>query len=683
MIKVTTFAKPRNVSGNFGQRTPDKLANKMVRESKIKELTNEKVVTLIDQELNKYGFKYLKSKGHFIRQDCGFNQIVSIYTPSSPLVYDEDTEQILLTFNVSSRIEIPEYEKWHLEKLGEKTHFSYGIDKLTSQIELSFNDFDSESFFKPTDSQRFKRSITLSIMGGSNRHKDIIPLSDLLNTSVSNIVLKLKENSNILQIHKNREYSYQYIYLLLFSGYQEMAYEELNKYYEYLLSEIEAKINLSEMEASSYIGALNRLIRDSQKVTTLSFNNPYKRSVKISDTKNDYFEFSQKTKLSEILRLDISQFEIKTVNINSTGDILLFANSQKIIKLNHNGKLVFEQDIETKKGFDKIFWGVPSGIVNGTKNFFVNNYIIKDDNTILELPLPVQKLKKGKLQNPHISDFAFCEKTNKYLIIYEDNFITYNIGGQVEKTINVGEKFGSKIIVEKKWIITQKRDKANIILDFEGNTIATYEFGNGNNKFEFSTNYEQLICFFYSTKSQFYDLTNGKKGTLWAHPTFIKDYKETMYNDIENNFGMTVAKFSPDNKYIVGGAYHGKYVAWTLPKLERTELIPQDEMIELLEPLKSSWSSNGEREETITKAQKITLDNQVFLKNRRNDMSKIFFFENGDIFVTELGYEKFVLSWDRNFSNLTYKKTEGRLDLHADKYLTQRTKTELTIYRQE
>lgn len=654
----------------------------MVRENKIKELINDKVVPLINQEINKYGFKYLKSKGHFIRQDNGFNQIVSIYTPFSPLAYDENTEQFFLTFNISSGIEIPEYEKWHLEKLGEKTHFSYGIEKLTSQIELSLNDFDSESFYEPTASQQFKRSVTLSIMGGNDQQQDIISINDLLKTNIPNIVSKLKENSNILQIHKNREYPYQYTYLLLFGDYQEMAYEELHKYYEHLLNEIETKIKVSETEASSHIGALNRLIKESQKVTTLSFNNPYKRSVKISDTQNDYFEFSRKTKFSEILRLDTSQFDIKSVDINSKGDILLFARSQKIIKLNSYGQLLLEQDIETKKGFDSDFWGVPSGVVKGTNHFYVNNYIVKDENTILELPLPIQKLKKGKLQNPHISDFAFCEKANKYLIIYEDNFIIYNIDGQVEKTLILEQKFGNKIIIEKKWIITQKRDKANIILDFEGNIIGEYEYGNGNNNFEFSTNFEQLICFFYSTKSQFYDLTNGKKGTLWAHPTFIKDYKETMYNDIENNFGMSVAKFSPDSKYIVGGAYHGKYVAWTLPKLERIELIPQDEMIELLEPLKSSWFSNGESGETITKAQKMTLDNQVFLKNRRNDMSKIFFFENGDVFVTELGNGKFVLSWDRNFSNLTYKKIEGNLDLHADKYLTQRTKTELTIYKQ-
>ena len=434
--------------------TPNKLTNKMVKENKIKELINDKVVLLVNQEINKYGFKYLKSKGHFIRQDNGFNQIVSIYTPYSPLAYDENTEQFFLTFNISSGIEIPEYEKWHLEKLGEKTHFSYGIDKLTSQIELSLNDFDSESFYEANASQQFKRSVTLSIMGGSDQQQDIISINDLLKTNIPNLVSKLKENSNILQIHKNREYPYQYTYLLLFGGYQEMAYEELHKYYEHLLNEIETKIKVSETEASSHIGALNRLIKESQKITTLSFNNPYKRSVKISDTQNDYFEFSRKTKFSEILRLDTSQFDIKSVDINSKGDILLFARSQKIIKLNSYGKLLLEQDIETKKGFDTDFWGVPSGVVNGTNHFYVNNYIVKDENTILELPLPIQKLKKGKLQNPHISDFAFCEKANKYLIIYEDNFIIYNIDGQVEKTLILEQKFGNKIIMNQKILIS-------------------------------------------------------------------------------------------------------------------------------------------------------------------------------------------------------------------------------------
>ncbi len=649
----------------------------MVRESKIKELTNEKVVTLFERELDKYGFKFLKSKRQFIRQDNGFNQVINIYTPYSPLVYNDNTEQLHLVFAITSQIEIPNYENWYFEKFGDKLHFSHRIDYFTSQIELSFNDFEKESFYEPTAIKKFKHSVTLSLMGEQNHHIDIVAIDDLLKTNIPNLVSKLNENSNILHIYKNREYPFQHIYLLVFGGFTDIANNEFQKYYNHLLNEIQSKLKISETEVSGHIEALNRFIKNSQQVTALTFSNPYLCSVKISESRYDSFEFSQKTKFSEVLRLDISQFELKSVSINSLGDILLFTGSKKILKINSKGGLVFEKEIETKKGFDEIFWEVPSGVIKGTDDFFVNNYIITTDNQFLELPLPTQKLKKGKLQNPHISDFAFLNDSFKYLIIYEDSFLRFDSNGVIENSLTIGQKHGNKIILEKNWILSQ--NGKNTILDFEGNLLYAYEYANANNYYEFSLDFKYLICFSYSTKSQFHDLTNDKKGTLWAHPTFIKDYKEEMYNDIHHNFGMTIAKFSPDGKYIVGGADHGKYVAWSLPRLERFELIPQLEMIKLLEPQISTRYTDGKSENIITRAELINLGNQTFLKNRGNEIRRIIFFENGDIFTTEIS-SNFILSWDRNFKNLTYKKIEGTLDLHSNGCLTQRTKTELIIY---
>jgi WD40 repeat protein len=655
----------------------------MLKKSKIEELPNDKVITLFDQALSKYGFKLLKSKQQFIRQENDFNQIININTRDSQLVYDDNTGQLHLVFNIFSQIDSPNYENWYLEKFGEKVHFSLLFDTFTSQIELSFDDFEKENFYELTASQKFKRNVTHSLMSRNSAHKDIIFINELLETNIPLLVSKLQEHSDILHIHKQREYPFQYIYLLIFGGYDEMAKTECQKYYDHFINEIETRIKISETEASGYIEALDKFIKNIQKVSTLSFTNPYKaykRSVKIFESKSDSFEFSQKTKFSEVLRLDISQFEVKSLNINPIGDILLFTDNKKILKLNSKGELVFEKDIETKKGFDRIIWGVPSGVIKGTNDFFINNYIITSENELLELPLPIQKLKKGKLQNPHIADLAFWDKEDVYVVIYEDNFLVFSKNGALEKTINIAQKYHSRIIIEKEWIVTQNKEAANSILKFNGEPVGTYEYGNGNNYYEFSPNYQYLICFFYSTKSQFYDLTNGKKGTLWAHPTFIKDYKEKMYDDINHNFGMTIAKFSPDNKYIVGGADHGKYVAWTLPKLDRIELIPQIEMIEQLEPYVWTRRSNGKSEDIVTKAELVVLENQTFLKNRSNEISKIIFFENGDTFITELGSGKFVLSWSRNFDNLTYKKIGGILDFHSDKYLTQRSKTEIIIY---
>ena len=651
----------------------------MVRASKINELINDKVVTLLNNKLTKLGFKYQKSKRYFSRQDPnGFTQIVNIYKPYSPLIYDEKTGKLFLIFNISCQIEIPDYEKWYLDKFGENPYFSYRTESLTSQIEISFKDFNQDSFYEPTSSQKFKRSITLSLIRQNDHEKDVISVSDFLKNSIPNLVAK----SDILLIYESRKLWFHNIYLLVYGGYTDLANEEFKKYYQYLIGNIETKLKVSEAEASDSIEELNRLIKNVSKVSSLSFTNPFKRSIKILNSQNDTFEFSANIHFSEKKRLDISQFKVKSININSIGDILLFVEDQKIIKLNSKGELVLEADFITKKGFDKISGIVPSGVIEGTNDFFVNNSIITSDNKILELELPPQKLKKGKLQNAVIGDLVFCNKKDKYIVLYNNNLITYNNKGQIEKIVTIEQNYPQKILLEKEWIVTKKRDTVNIIVNFEGNHVETYEYGHGNNYFEFSTNYEYLICFFYSTKSQFYDLTNGKKGTLWAHPTFLKDYKEKLYNDIEHNFGMEIAKISPDNKYIVGGACHGKYVAWTLPKLNRVELFPQTEMIELLAPMVTSRYSDGKIEEIYTKAELVTLDKQTFLKNRGNNISKIIFFENGDIFITELSYGRFVLSWDRNFNNLTYKKIEGRLDYHSQKYLTQKTNTELIIYEQ-
>ena len=655
----------------------------MVRESKIKELVDDKVVPIINDVLNQFGFKYQKSKRFFLRQDSkGFNQIINLFTPFSPIFFDDKTEQLFLTFNIYTQIEIPNYEKWYLEKFAEKANFTIRSKQFTSQIEISFDDFEKDNFYEPTESQKFKRSVTISLMGDSFPHKNIIPLSEFLKEIIPQIISNLSINSDLLNIYKNVEFRFQHIYLLVYGKYLDYANEQFTIYYDFLIDEIESKIKISETEASGSIAELDRLIKYLSKVSNLSFTNPFKRSIKILENQNDVFNFSINTNFGEKIRFDTSQFDIKSININSIGEILIFANNQNIIKLNSTGEILFETELETKNGYDKIFWGVPSGIIKGTNDFFVNNLIITSDNKILELQLPIQKLSKGKLQNPHINDLSFWNVKNKYLVIYEDNFIVYNIEGQVEKTINITQKYGSKIFIEKEWIVIQKRDSANIILDFQGNEIATYEYANANNNYEFSINYEYLICFFYSTKSQFFDLTNNKKGTLWAHPTFIKDYKEKMYDDINHNFGMNIAKFSPDNKYIIGGADHGKYVAWTLPKLERIELIPQPEMVKRLEPHISTRFSDGKSEDIITKAELVVLENQTFLKNRNNEISKIVFFENGDVFITELGYGKFVLSWDRNFNNLTYKNLDGKLDYHSNKFLTKKTKTELKIYEQ-
>jgi hypothetical protein len=152
-----------------------------------------------------------------------------------------------------------------------------------------------------------------------------------------------------------------------------------------------------------------------------------------------------------------------------------------------------------------------------------------------------------------------------------------------------------------------------------------------------------------------------------------------MYNDINHNFGLTVAAFSPDDQYIVGGADHGKYVAWRLPSLERVELIPQAEVINMLDPYTYTEYKDGMHTEYSYKPSLVHFEGQTYLKNRGNDVNRILFFDKGDLFVMLLD-SGIAMVWNRLFKNLGAYKTNGVIHWHADKYLSQQREKDIVIY---
>jgi hypothetical protein len=656
----------------------------MIRESKIKELINDKIVSLLENEFKKYGFKFVKSKKTFSLQYLNeFTQIISIFPPYSPISYDEKNQKLYLVFISKTKIEIPKFEKWSFDKLGYFPHFSCIIDEIKTQFELTIDDFDKNSFFQASTLQQLKKNVSLSILGYSDRHQDTVSIEEFIMTKIPLMVSNLNEKSDILKL-KETNSSLTYINLLVYGGYLELAKELFKKKYDFLVEDIPKKLIKSKEEAVNSLNSLNYLIKNCEKIINFTFDNPFERKVKVSHSKFEKFEFSKNTTFLEKLRLDISQVEIQIFYISSRLDILIFTKNQKLIKLNSLGELVFQKEIESNNGFSPLYLIESYGEINKSGSFYLNNYIITNENIFIELNLPKKKIKKGNLQHPGIADFAYSDTNEKYYLIYENNFYCYDKLGNIEKNIIFEQKLGkNKIVIEKEWIVTQKRDHSLTILDFNGKSLGTFDFSDGNNRYEFSSNFEYLICHFYSTKSQIYNLITKEKDDFWAHPTYIKNYKNVLYNDVEHNFGLSTTKFSPDNEYFVGGAYHGKYIACLLPSLERIELIPDFKGIEQLLPRKRQIGSEKECEIIIEKAELIELENQTFLKNRNNDISNIFFFENGDIFLTEIAASNLVFSWDRTFKNINYFKIDGKLNFHSQKYLSQQTDSELIIYVQK
>jgi hypothetical protein len=639
----------------------------MVKESKIKDLVYGKVADMLIDHLSNFGFKYTKSKHQFIRQQGDIHYIIYLSYPFAPLVYDEEKNKLLLSFTVTSAVEMPKFDKWYAEKTNDTTRFSYRKDFLNSAIEISMEDFAREDFYTPTASQEFKRNITRTLINKEDEH--FIPFDNFISQGLLNLATGIADLSDVEKIFNadpTRKFYLQYISLLLFGGYTEKANNSFDQVFQKYVEVIEEKQKTNAEEAISSIRNLDGFIATAQKVAQRSYTNPFKRSIKVVNSQGEKFDFSSNIQFHESVRLNTSDFDIRALHVNSIGEILLYTGDFRILKLSARGELLFEKEIAPPVGFAR-WLNVQTGLIKETDVFFVNNYIIDKNNTIIELPLPVKKQTGKKLQDPHIIDVAWSQKNNQYLVLYQNEFITYNKTGKVEKSIPVSWSTSNRIIVEKEWIVNQTGDNAHQVLDYEGQTLARYEFANGNDHYEFSNSFEHFICFFYATKSQYFNLVNGKKESLWAHPTFIKDYKETLYNDIHHNFGLTLARFSPDDQYIIGGAYHGKYVAWTLPKLERIELIPKPEVFDQLKQM------TGNLPEIFV------LEKHTFLKNRGNDISNIIFFDNGNLFLTQLG-AYLLLLWDRTFNNLGYYKTNGKIALHCEKFLTQQSKNEIVVY---
>lgn len=650
----------------------------MVKESKIKELVYGKVAGLLIDQLSNLGFKYAKSKQQFVRQHGNIHQIIFLYYPTAPLIYDEDKDRLFLSFSLGSAVEVPNFDKWYTEKTGDTSRFSVRKDTLNAEIEISMDEFVAEDFYTPTPAQQFKRRISRSLSNGQGNH--VIPYNELINEKLPQLAKAIVELSDIEKIFNTSPYPMhqQHISLFVFAGQIEKANELFDVAYHKFVEEIEEKQKTDAAEAIKYAGYLDGFIAKAQKLSQRSYNNPFSRSVKVLDKKGEKFELSSNIQFIESLRLDISNFSIRATHLNSSGEILLITSENKIFKFSAGGELLLEKEITPPNGFDRLA-NPRTGLIKYTDNFFINNYIIDKNNTVVELPLPVNKQKGKKLQNPHITDLAWSQKNEQYLVLYQGAFITYSKTGEIEKSIPVKENYYSRIIVEKEWIVTQIPDTANVLLDFAGQTIGTYEFAKGNYYYEISNSFEHLICFFYATKSQYYNLQKEKKESLWAHPTFIKDYKEILYNDINHNFGLSIARFSPDDQYIIGGADHGKYVAWTLPALERIELMPTPEAIALLKPLIRTQYPDGQRLDIVQKPEVVVLGKQAFLKNRGNGISEIMFLNNGDLFLTQLG-DHLLLLWDRKFNNLAHFETQGKIGLHGHKFLTQRSKDEFVVY---
>jgi WD40 repeat protein len=315
---------------------------------------------------------------------------------------------------------------------------------------------------------------------------------------------------------------------------------------------------------------------------------------------------------------------------------------------------VFQLQVEAGTAFRHELLTSGLQFVDNSKCLILDRYILKEDNEIVD----IEKALKTEIKQKHkvnflISSALFQPENEQYILL-----CSYNYSNTIIACFNKSFEYISEVSITGKpiaifpprnWVIVQSGK--HIFYNFQGEKAFELDYGNGNYNIEISNRGEYALSFGYATKSDLYELNTLKSKVLWAHPTFVKNYKELLYNDTHHNFDLSIAAFAPDDSYIVGGGHHGKYVAWKLPKMERFELIPAASYLPLFEG-----------------AEVVELEGAKFLKNRGNFMNNIKFFNGPGNFITRLGDKNLI--WDKNFNNTGMLPIKGRIGSISEDYLT-------------
>lgn len=624
----------------------------MIRSEAIKKILEEEVVKTLSTTLSPLGFKYIKSQNGFKRIRDDFTQFILVGQSNSPLVYVENEDKLYVFFSLHSSLQNSKFDNWVTEKLKTKSNFQHSLTSIHSKVEINPDKLDKDYFYEPTKSQAFKNYVLRSMTGGDSNER--IHISELP-SALSKISMELNNLCNIPTLFENRSKAYRdYYRLLIYNGNIEEAKEH------YLKSIKESKQIITDLlktnldEAKKSIQSLEFFSEECKILLGFEIKVDFNRSFQKLECKQRRIKLANNLGYEEILSLDTSLLNIESFAIDDKGNTCAIVDRNKIVLISESGQVNNVGTLEYPDSFRTDISGFQLTWNKDADSFIINNYILNDAG-LTELPIQVEdKNIKPHSLYPHLSDLVFDKVDRKFYTLFTvDRTKTclsiYNKNGDLlESSLIVGHC--RKINLGRKEILRINKDNYYESLDFKGNLKDKYLLGNGNDRIELSKNGNYMVLHFYSTKSQFYNLDENKNQTLWAHPTYLKDYKEKFYSDINHNFGMTICKFSPNDEILVGGADHGKYVFWDGKGNNRKELIPSEESRIVFNYFQTNFKDGQSFKEYFVPYVE-SIDSTNFFINRDYKINKIHFIDD-NIFLTKI--KDAILTWDYRGNSIGY-----------------------------
>lgn len=626
----------------------------MLRQEAIKRVFTQILENNFSPILLDNSFKYSKTNNNFTKSVNSFDIIITPTTSFPTITYNESSEQLFLHLRINTSIKCLKFEKWHELNFSKKTYLQRDIETVNCHVEIDFNTFNDSDFYTPTTSQQFKNSVQVSLTDNQN-----IEFSEevhiFLNYHLSVLLKKTQNLCTDVEFFDDKKDSLELTFanLLIFLKDFEKAKTVYTTTYNRLIELLNIFRVEKDWDNSYYIFLIKKLTRDGKKFLNLDFKVPEYLPIP-STFRDSKIEFPQTNiKYNEVFSIIKHSKQIASFCVSPDGRVIVGHENPNIEEhfitvWDKNGNLLIEKELPIEEGT----WGgggIYVGYIAGLNLFFANRFIINSDLEIFTLELPVTHSKTANLLNRFEIPLTYDTKLELFIAYYnyktdkECFVVFYDKNYKMVKKLVVTLR-PMDIIVEKQWIILYSAHLNYIsIIDYDGNEIVKLESNNvrdvngrwGASKYHaISKSHKYFFSFFYYVKSYLFDLDSFKKDVLWAHTTFEKDYKELYYNDIHHNFGLHPAEFSPNEKYIVGGADHGKYVAWTLPDKKRIELIPNEEYLK-----------------KMPDAEIYFIGNKKYLKNRGNEVRDIIFWENGKYFSFVINND--LLIWSEDFEHIS------------------------------
>lgn len=653
----------------------------MIKADSLKKLTEEIVLNGLLSKLEPIGFKYLKSKQHFKRTAANFDQIISFGTSHSPLEFNENTDELYLKFHISANIVSPKFDKWITKELKSRSSFRHFLENVKCIELVDFNTLNKDDFFTPTESRKFKNYITSSLIGVDNDKR----ISFLEFENKLEEIINSFDNLNTAKgLYNSKTKAFRdYLRLLVFESEIEQAKNAYLEKYNQIKNQVDITNTDKIEETKKTTQSLEKFASEIEIFFNLKLENPFKRELNKLESKEEKIKLSSDLGFKEHFRFDSSLLEIESFDINDIGEVLIVTEGKELIKIRTNGniknigKLKFDECFSNNFSNSKVKW------IGNSNTFSCDNYLLLENEELIELVFDFDKTKFKTNEIPlFIKELSFDSSKKEYHFLYLLNYkhtyhSIYDESGQLISSYTIDKNILKLNISRQEYIVQSEKNSVDII-DFKGNIKENYKYGNGNEDVTLSPDGQLMLLHGYSTKSQLYDLNNRKKQTLWAHPTFLKNYKENFYNDINHNFGLNTCKFTPNRKHIIGGADHGKYVIWDTEKFERKELIPTQSSLKIFNWF-TTTITNGNSTENYFKPYSIEHENQNLFINRGYNISKISFIDKGKYIVTQVS--DCLLVWNNKFENIGHIYGIGQVTFSANNFLIYKGNNELVIHQ--